>query len=255
MEFLFEDNGKSMLCRIYSAAYSTNVLKHFHFTRGSGNIRKYILANFDNEAEICVFLDMPPGNLGVRDIYISLCDLRNKQNFSNMIVMPIVCREYYYLKHLSGSHLVVDQRFVNMCLGFTPPSIVSKYYKDLDDTMTFEKMCKYAAKAAIDQCARIGKVHDNEDGYRPYLKQDCLCAYQAYQNTHCNTYFFNDKAKDIVAMFPVFPTGSIISNVVHHDWASAVTEHRKYVDRYNKISQRMHKQDSILDYRDIGYMI
>lgn len=61
--------------------------------------------------------------------------------------------------------------------------------------------------------------------------------------------------RDIVAMFPVFPTGSIISNVVHHDWASAVTEHRKYVDRYNKISQRMHKQDSILDYRDIGYMI
>lgn len=246
MEYVFEDNKKSMLVSLYERAYLPSEIMHFHYTNGSARIVGYIKNNFDINTGICIFLDLPPGNQNVRQIYSDIKDLIYKSGYKKIIVIPIVCREYYYLKMLSNTRLVIDQNWVDNCLRFNLTKLLKLPIIETDqekkNITTFEKICKLIAKKGIKECGRIGKIRVDESGHRPFIYSDCAQECSGWNET-CIAKKLNIKGAELVMQFPVFPCKSIIKHVNTFDWESAVLMHRKLVDTYNIISDKLDSAD------------
>ena len=73
MKILFEDNREDILYRLLLSAYNEDVSSKFIFARGNGNIIRIVNEIMDNTSEeICVYLDLVPGNSSALEIYIKL---------------------------------------------------------------------------------------------------------------------------------------------------------------------------------------
>lgn len=227
MEYVFEDNRKSMLSRFFEESYGEEMRKHFHYTCGNSLIIDYIERSFDVDTPIGVFLDMPPGNADTLDIYNSLVVLQ--QTYRNLLIVPIISREYYYMKSLLGTGVVIDNDTLKKYLEFSD-------YRGKANT--YEKLGKYLAKTCLDQCARIGRLSFDESGYRPFLKVDCPCGEDTYSEK-CTEQSLIKKSGNMVSLFPVFPVGSYIRGVHGVNCTEYDKIHRKLIDMYNKINGRL----------------
>lgn len=253
MEYVFEDYPKSSLARLYEVSYPESMIGHFHYSRGSGKIISLIRGKFDKETSICVFLDLPPGNKQVVGLYKNIADLRATGEFPNLIVMPIVCREFYYIKFIVTTHLVTDRTLIDKCLAFTPSElVVDSCGKPLADN--FERMCKLASKFGIKECARVGRLTP-EDRDNIYLICDCLCSGDVYDTSTCNKQTLMSKSTSMVSQFPVFPPHSFVDDVVHIKDKDIAGWHRALVDSFNNTSLKMRSMSHKDCYSTVGYMI
>ena len=125
-----------------------------HYTHGNSNICSYITENFDVNETICVFLDMPPGNLDIADIYgdLSAC----AQSYHSLFILPLVCMEYHFLSFVKEfPHLISVESWVNSCLSFgsasatIPPIIDVDNETELRRYAAFERFCKLVARKAL----------------------------------------------------------------------------------------------------------
>jgi hypothetical protein len=258
IQFLFEDKKKQLLSIFYERSYSKNVADTFHYANGNSKIADYIDDNFSEEDFICIFLDLAPGNRDIRNIYRQLT--RKRQTYKNLVVIPIICREYYYLKSLENTSCIVQDNWYRTCINLEPacttkPSIFETESEDRE-YHKFEGLCKLVTRKALRRCATTNISLNGAERHRPYLYGDCICD-SIDRVAECNIDTLREKSNRFVAAFPGFPAGSTLSNTVRISWGNIILMHRELVDRYNEISDRMKALDTDErnSYGKIEYMI
>lgn len=127
-------------------------------------------------------MDMIPGNKETAKIYKSLRDMSFKSQY-RLVVLPVVCMEYYLVKSLKASQVMKSQAGVDICINkdvyFDSPLIVT----DIDKSFVknFEKYCKLILIKNLKKCAsHSGKT--TEVRYGKYYLKDCFCQ---YEETEC----------------------------------------------------------------------
>lgn len=243
MHYVFEDNRSSLLMRLYRHAYSSAVVENFHYACGNSKIAKYIEENFGEDEEITVFLDMPPGNPDIVYHYNKIGSLRVQ--YKKLLVYPLVCGEYYYLKFTKDKHVVSVPQWVDACLGFSPissarPPILAE--GEETKYTTYENFCKLVARKAMRQCARVGVLSKEESRDRPFFLVDCLCGTDLVYS-RCTHWRSVDKSAEFVKQFPVHPAFGNRQNERLATWDERVDIHRKLVSNYNTISGTMGEKD------------
>ncbi len=97
MIYIFEDKADDLISLLFKAGYSEKTASMFIYTNGNGALiseAKKQLQNIPNSEKICVFIDMAPGNKELYGIYRGLMKIA-KQYTDRMIIMPLICAEYY----------------------------------------------------------------------------------------------------------------------------------------------------------------
>ena len=244
MVHVFEDNKRSMLSKFFELSYPPEEVANFHYTESHSKLVTYIEEHFKVEDKICVYLDLPPGNRYLRETYINLAEL--SADYQNMRVFPIVCREYYLLKHIQSTACVINRNWLDTCLSFglqsqTTPNILAEEERPNKYT-TFEGFCKLVAKRALAQCARVGIISAGESSGRPYYKEDCPCGTEL-EKSGCIARGLLGKSNDFVRKFPVFPNNSYIPDAVEVKWEDTAKLHRFLVTVHNLVSIKMSKYD------------
>lgn len=240
MVYVFEDSKNSLLSKLFEQAYPSEVASTFHYTRGNRKIKTYITNNLDKKEQIIVLLDVMPGNKDLRDCYYEIAELL--PDYKNLRIFPIMCKEYYLLQALSGSSRVINQNWVDTCLDFgfpqdtKPPILVTAEEKEY--CTTAERFSKIVARKALSQCVRVGVIQAGETTVRHYYSEDCICG-EEMVGCGCVPDSLRNKACKYVRRFRVFPAGSFIPDVIDIPWGRTVDTHKKLVDIYNAITERM----------------
>lgn len=245
MVHVFEDNKLSMLSKFFELSYPPEAIANFHYTESHSKIVNYITNHFSTDEQICVYLDLPPGNRYLRETYTDLTDL--SVHYPNIRVFPIICREYYFLKHVKKTNCVINRNWLDTCLSFglqtqTTPCILDTEEKPRKYA-TFEGFCKLVAKRALSPCVQIGTVAAGESGVRPYYTEDCPCGTDL-EHTDCLAKTLVEKSNDFVRQFPAFPSQSSIPDAIDIPWEGTIKLHRFLVLVHNKISEKMSVYDT-----------
>lgn len=244
MQYIFEDNENSLLGKLFRKAYPESVVKNFHYTKGNSKITKYITTTLKPDEEITVFIDMPPGNPDVVSIYRKIGELTVE--YTNLMVYPLLCMEYYFLKFIQDSHLVTMRQWVDICLSFglmsetSPPILESE--DEVTDYTTYENFCKLVSRKALAQCARIGVLSKQEDRNRPFFTEDCLCKTR-FVNSQCQYWSCTDKSEAFTRQLPARPAFHNKEGEYIATREDRVALHRRLVAAYNELSASMREKD------------
>lgn len=235
MKILFEDNREDILYRLLLSAYNEDVSSKFIFARGNGNIIRIVNEIMDKTSEeICVYLDLVPGNSSALEIYIKLKRLSRKNNY-RIIVMPIPCAEYYFIKALfNQKNLITRVDGIKECvdLDYYTPSSLIETTDDKKFCRNFEKYCKLVLKKCFIDCVRHSNI--NNAKYGMYYTHDCKCEYNEY---YCRIQSRLDKCIEVMCKYPCVPGESLIgsSNKRSLNTEEVWEIHRKLVENYNKM--------------------
>ena len=243
MIFVFEDNEEDIISRFFRKAYPENIANKFVYAKGNGNIKRIaqnLLLSTDDE--IVVYLDTIPGNKETAKIYKALRDISIKSNY-RLIVLPLVCMEYYLIKALKDSQVMLNHTGVDICINkdlyFSSPLIATQ--EDKAFVKNFEKYCKLILIKNLKECAsHSGKTI--VDCYGEYYLNDCLCN---YKDSVCMPEKLLNKLTSFLTQFDCVPEGSIISNGKKISVNDLWDIHRKLVQLYNHMIE--HYIDSAND--------
>lgn len=248
MIYIFEDNKNSPLCKAFNSAYNPDVTKDFRFTEGCSFIIPEVVGLIGSEDEVYVYLDLVPDNPETRRVYIELCKLKDK--FGKLIVFPILCREYLYLKALYGTQAVMDDKAVESCLklDWWGDSPILNTDQDRKFCKNTEKLCKLTVLKALRDCA------NNKQRYR-YLNSDCICT---SDSDTCSTEIsVNTKITDLLKAFTLIPSGSKLDCVDKASFEDCITVHRDLVNMYNRACDKLRELDTRRikrNYKHVEYM-
>ena len=166
--YIFEDKEDSPLSVLFRKAYPAKSQKNFRYTEGAGKIPRELLkvdriieTSTDLNCEgIIVFLDTVPDNKETVELFLRLerdARLRAKVGKVPLVIIPIICAEYYFLKAFINMGIVQDKfmdidkeqsisakQLVQDCINF-------KAYKRTQ--ISFEAYCKLVLKSALVACA------------------------------------------------------------------------------------------------------
>lgn len=233
MIFVFEDNEEDIISKFFKKAYPDNIANTFVYAKGNGNI-KSIVNNLliSTTDEIVVYLDTIPGNKETAKIYKALRDISIKSNY-RLIILPLVCMEYYLIKALKDSQVMRDPTGVDICINkdlyFNSPLISSP--DDKDFVKNFEKYCKLILIKNLKECAsHSGKT--TVDCYGAYYHNDCLCK---YKEADCIMERLLSKLSVFLSQFECIPEGSILNNIRRLSVDNLWDIHRKLVQYYNEM--------------------
>ena len=243
MIHLFEDKKDDILSQLFQFAYKGRNVD-IRYSDGSGKlftIAKDILESSDER--IAIYIDMIPGNIECRKIYYKLRSLV-KQYDRRIIILPIVCSEYYFIRSIHGTNLIVDNTGVKECLN-------REYYADSDlieDTdrkfcKNFEKYCKLILMKCVKDCAKHSRGQDNENlKYGVYYTNNCVCT---VKDTDCSNKLLKIKSLELLKQYPCVPSNSIFSSHKYEISDADVIEiHKHLVDEYNSMVDLYSMADS-----------
>lgn len=117
MIFIFEDNKDDIISEFYRRAYNNNISNKFIYSNGNSfipDISTNLLKNTNDS--IVVFIDMIPGNKSIIEIYKKLHNISKANNF-RLIVLPIICAEYYLIKSLYKSQVLKNTEGIDICIN------------------------------------------------------------------------------------------------------------------------------------------
>ena len=198
MIYVFEDWEEDLLSKLFMSAYSEN---SFIYARGAGNlihIAEKLL--YKSDEIILVYLDTIPDNRESIRVYNNLKRLSKKNNF-RVIVLPVVCAEYYFIQSLPED-LYYSVKSVNICKsrGFWKNSDLLETVQDREFVRNFEKYCKLILLKNVRHCVKHTRENNNLYGY--YYMQNCLCDFSM---DICKEDNRLNKAVRYVCEYPVVP--------------------------------------------------
>lgn len=206
MIWIFEDNKKSLLSQLFRVSFSQEIADKFVYTDGNGKLLKTLDEIFRNTTEkVIVFMDVIPGNRDITKIYRELC-VKSEHNQNRAIIFPIVCSEYYFLRSIKDTDLVVDRTGIDECVN-RRPYFHSERLKTVEDRKycrNFEKYCKLVYKSALFDCARP-EIKEN-DLFGFYYGQDCKCIRPRMQ---CEEKLLLIKSQEFIREYPLVPENDL----------------------------------------------
>ena len=233
MIFIFEDHEEDIISKFFRKAYPDSIANTFIYAKGNGKIKKIAeqTLNMTNDT-VVVFFDTIPGNKETWKIYKTLRDMSIRVNY-RMIVLPLVCMEYYLIKALKDSQVIIDNTGIDICINkdlyFNSPLISTADDKAM--VKNFEKYCKLILIKNLKSCAcHSGKT--TMKCYGAYYLNDCFCE---FKDNACYQEELYTKLKNYLSQFDCVPANSIIvdNKILSIDEVWDI--HRKLVQEYNKM--------------------
>lgn len=234
MYYVFKDKENSPTAVLLNRLYKGNVI----YSKGIGTAKTIIkeMLALDENVEIALFMDAIPGNRSIASLYESFITISS--NFDNrLIVLPIVCSEYYCLKAFGN----VEDSDINICINKESFMGTETYKNNKNYCKTFEKYCKLLAREKLPSCASHITDEDGNEKYMLYYSTGCTCNTCKYEHLkHSITY----KAIKLASELDVIPSTKLSAANVHKlTRKDVVAIHRKLVDDYNKLAETLEASD------------
>ena len=247
MIFIFEDKKTDLLSKLFMHAYKEC---SFYYTEGNGNIISTVeeLLTTTNEV-MMVFLDTIPDNKDTIRIYKKLSVISRKNDF-RIIVMPIVCAEYYFILSLSDS-IFTSHVGLDICKNkeYWRNSKLIETDEDRKFTKNFEKYCKLILHKCVKDCARHSGEGNNLHGF--YYDKDCLCC---SSDSNCEKISLKDKAVNYVSQYPTFPGDGYLGKCDLLGDVDIWFIHRSLVDDFNRMVDKYKSIDENHAFSTIKYI-
>ena len=252
MKYIFEDKKDDLISILFARGYSD--ISDFIYANGNGNIIGIVNRLLGIGEDACVFLDTIPGNDSKYRIYKDL-RLISMKNGYRVIVMPIVCAEYYFIKSIAnktklfktctGVEECLNKRFYGeSCLLHTAGKNYAAKCKN------FEKYCKLILMTTVIDCVRHSRL--NNSHYGEYYTNSCPCN-RTY--SRCENAPILHKSLDLLSQYPCVPSKSCAgSNNTRELSADEIWDvHRKLVREFNEMTVEFKEKDKSgnKDYREI----
>lgn len=248
MKFIFEDFEDDILSLLFKQAYLPESAAKFIYAEGNGNLEfqaKRVLK--ESEDIIIVYLDTIPCNKATIDVYNRLKELSIHNNH-RIIVLNIICAEYYFIKSIYSSNLFINREGLDLCINkeFYMGSTLLKTKKDRNKVKTFEKFCKYILGYNLIDCART--KNRNLDLYPFYYTKDCLCSGSM---DNCVSKSLKDKALSYVRQYPCIPLEGLLGTPDKRFKLEDVWElHRSLVNDYNLMTYKFMEAETRKNFID-----
>jgi len=242
MKFIFEDDERDIISVFFRQAYPNEKSEEFIYARGNANIEDKIKYQLENTVEeIVVFLDMVPGNREIIKEYRRYSKI-SRDNGYRVIILPIVCAEYYLIKSLKDTIAVESNIGVDICINkdvyFDSPLIQSE--QDKVFCRNFEKYCKLILIKNMKYCAsHSGKTIC--DAYGAYYLEDCICR---YSDDECRQNKDKiEKAVEFIREYPCVPNGSYDKKMKELSLQDVWSIHKMLVDEFNQMNDKYMETD------------
>lgn len=238
MKYLFEDKHDDLLSILFRASYPNEVIDNFIYCNGNGEVidtTNRILAN--SEEMVACYLDAVPGNFHIRNIYKELRRISIKNNY-RVIVFPIICSEYYFIKSLIDytNYFDTANKDIKICINkgnFTESDIYRDPIKG-KICRNFEKFCKIILMNATMDCIKHSRGEDGSNKqYGSYYSKDCLCSLNSIK---CKEMSLAEKSANLLSEYYCVPAGSIMTIKNMLNTVDMWKVHRKLVDEFNSFS-------------------
>lgn len=231
MIYVFEDHEEDIISKFFRKAYPDNKSKEFVYAKGNSNVDKIVenLLQITNDT-IVVYLDTIPGNKHTAEIYSKLRRKSQMEQY-RIIVLPVVCMEYYLIKSLKDSQAMKCLTGVEICInkGLYFNSALISTAEDKKFVKNFEKYCKLILIKNLKQCAsHSGKL--TEQCYGAYYLNNCICQ---YAEDDCKREELKTKIHRYLSQFDCVPMDNIIGNGKTLSTDEIWDIHRKLVQEYN----------------------
>lgn len=287
--YVFEDRQEQRLCEMFNKCYKLQApyrLEYtflegkkkpkqreatvldgdgYRFIYAEGNSKLFGLISWLNGQQeykgqnVYVYIDVQPDNNETRNFYNKLIKFKNE--FQTYIVLPIPCREYYYIKTLRGQKVETSKILQNTVLNR------DVQYNDIQmqyigkRCINFENFCKQVQYYAFQRCTQI-------KGIGNYFYTDCICSNtdgikqvsgQSSDVQQCSlSEKVDDKLGKYIQSYCCVPSRnrlvSLHSMTVDEVWEMQ----RQLVDDYNDMVNRFLKtvdnSDLLSKYQTINYM-
>lgn len=234
MRYFFEDNGDAALSRFFIQVYKDR--DDVVFTQGDANLQytvtEFLLAHHTNVA--IVYLDLVPDNIELKRFYKNLKALSVQMDY-RCIVIPIVCAEFYYTKHLLACDICKEGVVLASSIlqrSYPSPAWLSKHSPK--SYSNYEHLCKLFADRMAHSCARIPRTGKIKREHR-YTIRDCLCG-----GCHKSDAILEQKALAYVKEFPYPPYSPLLGfrqATEEERWEA----HRECVAEFNAWSDELSK--------------
>jgi len=211
MKYILEDKSSSPLSKLFLRAYKGNsaILSDIIFAEGNINtykVTKKLLTDYPNDI-IVVFLDMVPGSSEITGVYNKLRKLSIRNNY-RIVVIPIVCFEYYFVSSFKDEGIFFDGSSVDFCRMKKPHFDSPILVNDIDRAYctSFERLCKLMLRKKVALCIRSDKKFSSSNSNylrNRYFIEDCNCG----EFDFCKNILLQDKAIRFIKGFPCFPEG------------------------------------------------
>lgn len=241
MIFVFEDDKDDLLSRLFKAAYPREIADSFKSAEGNGGFKKKVEKLLeDTEDIIAVFIDVVPDNDQTAQLYTTL-RRDSRRNGNRVIVFPLVCSEYYFIKSIAKNHHLFETfQGVDFCINkkFYANSPLLNDSDSIKFAKNFEKYCKLVLlkhNVVIDCVRRSRGEHNENYKYGYYYLKDCLCE---YSNRTCTSKSLIQKSLDYVAEFPCVPNGTLVKRGRILDLNELWEIHKRLVAEYNEMCEQ-----------------
>lgn len=231
MIYLFEDNEKADISRLYRYCYD-GMEKKFRYACGNGKLSREAGEILETtKEEIVVFLDMLPDNEFCFKKFVDLSRMSRKNNY-RVIVIPIVCSEYCMIKSIQNRELFLDKEEMEKCINLQPhknskimaDENVRRYCKN------FEKYCKWILhQNTVGGCLKPYSETAGKNG--EYYKSDCVCS---QKQEICRKLSLKEKSQWLVSEYFSLSDKKNREMQVSDLWKL----HRKQVDKYNEFTEK-----------------
>ena len=236
MIYIFEDREDDVISQLFKVAYDEATYSKFIYANGNGSIVSIVDEKLENTREcIVVFLDMVPGNKDIVKIYHSLKKRYITSN-GRVLVLPIICSEYYFIKSIANTNLVkVNANVIDTCVqrGLYFNSEIIQTEEDRRFCKNFEKFCKLILIKGVIDCAK------HSSAYGVYYTTDCKCNNPLH---NCEDTQLLEKSIRLLSKYPCVPKGNKGDSVaLSGDDIAQI--HRDLVDSFNEMSTKYKDAD------------
>ena len=254
MIYIFEDHPDADISVLFKSAYSNDKLSSFIYAKGNGNLVDMVNSYLSKTTDmIAVFMDTIPGNKDCYTIYREISLISKKNNY-RIVILPIVCAEYYMAKSIKDIDVWKDIMETDRCIRKEPhiTSSLMGYPDKARYCKNFEKYCKYLLKYNVAKdCLKPYNKINGVNG--EYYREACACQ---KATVDCIQKSLSEKAIGLLVAYKYVPSGSIAVNVKNLTDEEIWDIHRKLVDEYNDFVDKYILVDSkaLNKYKKIQYI-
>ena len=245
MIYIFEDHPGSPLQKCFLQCYPEGHFKdNIFFVKGNINIpvklNELIEQNKTNE-DVVIYLDLVPDNPHTRDVYRQI-DKQYRCKFTKLIVLPIPCMEYYYIKAFQRQEkfrLNEDAIKTVIERGWHKDQPLKRTVEERQKYWSFEKFCKLVMQRAIIICLHNWTKNTHNIEYLQVSCADCSRKPCLCTDRERPQFQINAKKKNFIHSFPCVPAGSNFYEPKRlMGWGDIIKIHRKLVAEYNLMCSR-----------------
>lgn len=169
------------------------------------------------------------------------------KNENRIIVLPIVCSEFYILKFLDKNNMITDKSKSDIVFNFDLYDEVLQSnevtHLDVEFCKNFEKYCKLVTMKWIKECAKT-------NGTQEYYTESCVC--NTLKDDKCYSRELTQKAIDYISQYPCVPSGSYTNDIRQLTLEEIWDIHRQLVNMFNEIVDKLEPIDSSRKYKKIS---